>query len=387
MAWRPPWRIDTSLSSSGRSAPYGTSGGSSAGMGRKGMNISGEARLANPGILPSRLLELVEAASDAAEWLKAKDIDSQLEESIALLAKAPTSSELTVDLCTCTRGRLWQLARALPLNILQVWPHRNWCKIHVVVCRRDDVSVEWMRKNCRAAIDVGLLHIYQVARDNDFPYWHASVAKNSAANVASRDIIVNVDSDNIVGPDFCVDVAERFKARVDEDHSMVLHYENVDGTCGRIACFRKDFYKIRGYDEEAHPAGAQDVDLLKRLEALPCQYQKVDLPGSTAIPNSKQETVRACDPDIGLTWKEMNAENRDVFWYRRRRDPDLRNQHKGMIGVCLVTVEYPSVEYPSVPVAAHARSSLRSRATQCTQVQQSHARCWPCSRRFRHDCS
>ena len=72
-SWRPQWRIGTSSSSSGRSAPYGTSGGSSGAVGSKGMKISEEARLANPGIPYSQLLQLVDAATDAAEWLKSQD--------------------------------------------------------------------------------------------------------------------------------------------------------------------------------------------------------------------------------------------------------------------------------------------------------------------------
>lgn len=307
----------------------------------------------------SQLLQLVFAASEASAWLKSQGIESQLEDSIAQLGRESTLSDLTVDLCTSTWGRLWQLKRSLPLNILQTWPHRNWCKIHVVVCGRDDnfdKSLEWMRENCRAAIDVGLLNIYQVACQDDFLYWHTSVAKNSAANVSEGDILVNVDVDNIVGPDFCVDVAERFKYGLAGGHNMVLHYENVEGTCGRIACFRKDFYDNQGYDEESHPAGAQDVDLLKRLEALPkCRYQKVNLPSSHAIPNSKQQTVQACDPSIRLTWKDMNAANYKVFMERRWRQPDLRNQRTGMIGVCVEGANHPQHEprkYPSKQVRA-----------------------------------
>lgn len=100
---------------------------------------------------------------------------------------------------------------------------------------------------------------------------------------------------------------------------MILHYENVDGTCGRVARFRKDLYENQCYGEESHPAGGQDVGLLKRLQELPkCKYQKLDLPSSHAIPNTKEETVVACDPSICLTWREMSTENRRVFWERRQ---------------------------------------------------------------------
>jgi hypothetical protein len=189
---------------------------------------------------------LLDAANEATAWLTARSLDlcaNQLNASVCQLGRETTTSELTVGLCMSTRDRLWQLQRALPFNILQTWPHRNWCHIYVVDCGGADGTLEWMKTNCRSAIDVGLLTIYQ-ASHKDFPHWHASVGKNCAADVATEHILVNVDSDSIVGPDFVVDVVDRFSYGSTKGFNMVLHYEGVDCTCGRIACTRKDFMKL-----------------------------------------------------------------------------------------------------------------------------------------------
>ena len=75
------------------------------------------------------------------------------------------------------------------------------------------------------------------------------------------------------------------------------------------------------------------------------------------FPNSKQQTVQACDPSIRLTWKDMNAENRNFFIERRRRQPDLRNQRTGIIAVCVEGANHANPQheprkYPSVQVRA-----------------------------------
>ena len=299
---------------------------------------------------------LLDAANEATAWLTARSLAlcaNQLNASVCQLGRETTTSELTVGLCMSTRDRLWQLQRALPFNILQTWPHRNWCHIYVVDCGGADGTLEWMKTNCRSAIDVGLLTIYQ-ASHKDFPHWHASVGKNCAADVATEHILVNVDSDSIVGPDFVVDVVDRFSYGSTKGFNMVLHYEGVDGTCGRIACTRKDFHKIRGYDEDAHPMGAHDIDLIYRIRALPeVWYERVgSLPFSQAIPNTLDEKVQACDQRNPLNWDGMDARSSALFAGRRKRQPDVRNQHKETIGVL---VESANPQDQQVPIASGAQ--------------------------------
>jgi hypothetical protein len=170
-------------------------------------------------------------------------------------------------------------------------------------------------------------------------FWHASVAKNTSHRVAEEEVLVNVDADNLVGPDFPVDVVKHF-----QQGYTVLQYEWGQGTCGRIAYRRQDFMKLRGYDEDAHPMGAQDVDLVSRLKELPgASMRKTKVPKfSQAIVNTQAQKICCCDPSIKLRWGQMDSENREAFKRRRSNGELVRNRDKDNIGVSVIPMDkYP----------------------------------------------
>ena len=71
-------------------------------------------------------------------------------------------------------------------------------------------SLLFLLGTCRAAVDAGLFCVYTA--DKNLPYWHASLAKNTAHKVATEDVLVNLDGDNLIRPQFVADVAKRFNA-------------------------------------------------------------------------------------------------------------------------------------------------------------------------------
>ena len=242
-----------------------------------------------------------------------------------------TQSTRSVGLCITTKNRLWQLRRALPLNLIHAWPHRDWVKVHLVVCDCTDGTMDWVMKNCRPAIEVDLLRVYDTI--GKMPYWHASIGKTTSHMVATEDIVVNVDGDNLIGRDFLVNVVELFNSGY-----KVLQYEHGDGTCGRIACLREDFLYIRGYDEDSYPMGGQDTDLVLRLKMLHKDsqvYKKVrNTPHSQAIPNDNHAKVSCCSPLYGgLRWGRMDTMNRALFQFRREAGQVRRNISNDQIGV------------------------------------------------------
>jgi len=194
-----------------------------------------------------------------------------------------------------------------------------------------DGTLEFVLKYCRVAIDCGLLRVYS---SSELPYWHASVAKNTAHLCATEeDVLVNLDADNLVGPHFLQDVVQQFAS----GYRGAVQYEADEGTCGRIACRRNDFLSLRGYDEDCYPMGAQDVDLVQRFRKLPgAGHRRVHGAAcGTAIPNSKEQAIRCCDPAIygGVKWTRMDEVNRQRFNERRRLGQLVRNQDKAMLGV------------------------------------------------------
>jgi len=273
---------------------------------------------------------LLTAARKAAAWIEQQNLSSALGIGLVRLSSCAELQppRLTVGLCVATKNRLWQLRRALPLNLIHGWPHRDWAKIHVVDFGSTDGTLDFLLQRCRPAIDCGLLHVYST---QELPHWHASVAKNTAHLCSKEDILVNLDSDNLTGPDFPVDVAKQF-----EGGYTVVQYEDGEGTCGRIACCRRDFHHLRGYDEDCYPMGAQDTDLVQRLRRLPnAQYRKVrGSMFSQAIHNSQELKVSCCGPGYGgLRWGRMDTLNRHVFGVRRDAGQILRNLDRKEIGV------------------------------------------------------
>ena len=279
--------------------------------------------------------KLLQEINEAAGWILNQQIDglsSEVQLGLDRMASGEvTASAQTVALCMASKNRLWQLERALPLNLLHAWPHRNWVTIHLVVCD-DNVTLHWVMQNCWPAISIGLLRLYTTC--GDMPYWHASIGKNTSHMVASEDILVNVDGDNLIGVNFPEHVVQMFASGY-----KVVQYEYGEGTCGRIAYLRDDFLQIRGYDEKAFPMGAQDTDIVLRIKMLykgqQLAYKKAKLPQfSQAIPNDKKAKVRNCDPVYNkMTWGQMDVKNRATFKSRRDNGLIQRNQGKEHIGV------------------------------------------------------
>ena len=298
--------------------------------------------------------ELLHMIRAAAVWVKNQNIESYIDATghdafcnLHRCAKL-TESPVSVALCVTTMNRLWQLERALPLNLLHCWRDRKWTRFHVVDFGSSDGTLSFLLNKCRPAIDCGLLAVYTT---DQLQFWHASIAKNTAHAVASEDILVNLDGDNLIGPAYTHDVVRRFN----EEGYTVMHSECGQGTCGRIACYRRDFAQLRGYDEDCYPMGAQDVDLLLRLREMPgARWKKRDphtFP-SQAIPNTIEAKVSGCDPEYGgLRWGQMDAMNREVFSRRRAAGQLARNLDRSSLGVKVWKVDAPGClpEPPPLP--------------------------------------
>ena len=281
----------------------------------------------------SRLLDACRMSMDTIANRRYK-IDHQLEVDLLDFASGcETQSEKTVGLCTAVMNRLWQVRIALPLTLAHCWKHRRWTKVHVVDFGSNDGTLCFLMQDCRAAIDVGLLSVYRCREQ----YWHASLAKNTSHMVSFEDILVNVDGDNIVGQNFPQEVLSHFRFG-----NGPVSYNAGGGTCGRIAYRRSDFLLVRGYDEDARPMGAQDVDLFKRICKLPgarkC-YSGDRTKWSQAVQNTREEKVANCDQSLRhLTWAQMNDMNWEIFEQRRKSGLLRRNLERAVIGAPVLEV-------------------------------------------------
>jgi hypothetical protein len=134
-------------------------------------------------------------------------------------------------------------------------------------------------------------------------YWHTPRAKNAAVHASTGDIVMNFDVDQRLKNA----IAAAQKAG---DRTLVHNWSGVsrDGTCGRIACSRRVFDRLGGYDEDFLPCGYDDLDLIARAAASGVKVAKINCGPNAAIPNTTEEAISDCRVE-GVTWKAMEKAN------------------------------------------------------------------------------
>ena len=210
--------------------------------------------------------------------------------------------------CTTCMGRGAQLLVSLAVNLAVAFPRRRCVKFCVLLLGQDDQSTwENIQSRFQWALDSGFLLVASggaagraAARDNgvDAPtwmphrpgapvagtgragpqqlvYWHASWAKNGARQFAmwaagnSLKVLVNLDCDNLMTPEYISGVASHFRRGKDTSGLCVVCRAVDAALTGRMAYRPFDFLYLRGYDTEGtQPAACEDVDLRERLLAL-----------------------------------------------------------------------------------------------------------------------
>ncbi|GHT29269.1 hypothetical protein FACS189415_7170 [Bacteroidia bacterium] len=163
---------------------------------------------------------------------------------------------------------------------------------------------DWVKNNFKADISTGYLKYYYT---EELPFWHASIAKNTAHLLANHKIAVNLDCDNYTGYNGGKFVIQQF---IKFGDNIVLHQlaDKIDGSYGRISLTKDNFLKIGGYDEILEPMAYQDSDLLLRLSKSGIQYiLNPDTRYNRAIYNPKEESI--CNSNSTLTWEEMHFKN------------------------------------------------------------------------------
>ena len=161
-------------------------------------------------------------------------------------------------------------------------------------------------------------------------YWHASIAKNTAHNLATGKIVVNLDCDNYIGENGGNFIINIFK---ENNYNIVLSQsKNIygSGTFGRISLLKNNFIKLGGYDESFYPMGYQDTDLINRATKYNLKLIHIDK-NNKAITNTKQDSIKNCDTNIAYNKMEMlnrlksciNIENKEL----------IANKYKNTIGI------------------------------------------------------
>lgn len=123
-------------------------------------------------------------------------------------------------------------------------------------------------------------------RDNYRKPWNVSRAKNVAHRLASHEILMNLDCDNLIGNSTEV-INEKFNGECDLLHQF--SQGDGAGTFGRIALTNNLFYALGGYDESFDPMGYQDIDLIERANRYGAKIVHEECPQSYAVKNKRDQ--------------------------------------------------------------------------------------------------
>jgi hypothetical protein len=207
---------------------------------------------------------------------------------------------MRVSFCTTCCNRLHQFNQTFDRNcaVVAASPHVEWIIFN-------HSSTDGLDAYISERLDT-LSHRILYAKNLSSDSWHLSVAKNIAHRLASGDILMNLDCDNYIG-DAAKWLVHDFQAGYDLVHCWSGSF--ADGTCGRVALSRSLFYNLRGYDEEFHPMGYQDRDLINRAAAWGAKILRRHSHGSVAIPNTKEASISQCSKP-GMTWNDYMTANK-----------------------------------------------------------------------------
>ncbi|HTB79580.1 MAG TPA: glycosyltransferase family A protein [Opitutaceae bacterium] len=213
-----------------------------------------------------------------------------------------TGQSRRISFCTTCSNRLNQLSQVFDKNSKAA---------------SEEIDIEWVVLNF-GSLDG--LHEFMLERlpssSNRIVYaqelsgrsWHSCIAKNAAHQIATGDILVNLDCDNLIG-----DAIQIIRDYFSQGCQALHLWSGVfgDGTYGRIAILRKLFYDLGGYDESFYPMGYQDTDLLKRASALGIPALHSRCSAAFAIKNTKDDSTRSC-AQKGHSWRDFNRMNKEL---------------------------------------------------------------------------
>jgi hypothetical protein len=208
-----------------------------------------------------------------------------------------------LSFCITCKNRFYQIKETLPKNLIDNALFKGMVEFVVVDFDSNDGLHDWIQNNFRTEMNEGYLKYFFTS---ELPYWHVSVAKNTAHLCASNEILVNLDCDNYTGKNGGKFVIKEF---IKSNNDLILHqWGGVygDGTFGRISMLKKYFLEVGGYDESFEPMGYEDKDLIDRLRYTGLKYKYLPHPlYSHAIKNTKEFSIIYCNTQIDY-WQMQN---------------------------------------------------------------------------------
>jgi hypothetical protein len=161
-------------------------------------------------------------------------------------------------------NRLYHLRRTLLKNLDD---NARYPSLEFVLLdyNSSDGLEEWVRDKLQSHLISGRLVYFRTTAPQ---FFHRSHSRNLAFRLSSGDIVCNIDADNFTGHEFSFYLNSHFYEHEGSFLSVDFHdRENIcRDTYGRIACKKKDFESVRGFDERMGGYGYEDLDFCERLK-------------------------------------------------------------------------------------------------------------------------
>lgn len=209
-----------------------------------------------------------------------------------------------ISFCTGVKNRLSQLKKTLFENLESNLENSKDIEFILVDFDSNDGCSEWVIENCQNYLSSGFLKFFKII---NFPYWHASICKNTCHLLGEGEVLVNLDCDNFTGIRGGDKLINIFK---NQDIKLVHQWcrkEWFSGNYGRIGVRRGLFDKLGGYDESLHNMAYQDTDLIERSKLI-FQEGVFNFPHpnyNEAIKNEKEESIKNIPQELkdrGFDW-------------------------------------------------------------------------------------
>ena len=205
---------------------------------------------------------------------------------------------MRVSFCTTCKGRLYHLRQTLRRNIDD---HSSCEDVEFVLLdyNSKDGMADWVKATFPQEIASGrLVYFHERTRE----YYDSSLAKNVAKAASSGEIICNLDADNFTTPDY----ADTIRRVLLGDPKRFITHGTIEYVGGRVTMWRKDFIKIRGYDESLVGFGYDDCDVKNRARAMGLEEYQLPLPSTQSLANTDEERVcHMGPPDPSRSWGEI----------------------------------------------------------------------------------
>lgn len=196
--------------------------------------------------------------------------------SLFKMYRDPVEKYYKISFCITCMNRLKHLKRTLKRNIKYNKDYPNLEFVLLDYNSADDLQ-NWVLKNFKKELADNTLAYYKTTKPQ---YFHMANAKNIAHNLASGDIVCNLDADNYTGKDFAFYINQLAQDSLDvigihrNDHRFFPSHISDCG--GRVFLSKNNFIKLGGYNEKFKGWGLEDVEFKKRADILGLKF--IDIP-------------------------------------------------------------------------------------------------------------